>query len=108
MAVVATQTNPTVRTNVATGRYLENGTAVAFQIACGFKPRYVKVVNVTDSIQVEWFEGMADASANKTIAAGTKSLITTLGITPDSRGFTVGLDLGLNVVNKQLSWIALG
>ena len=95
-------------TNVATGRYLTDGTAAAFDITTGFKPRYVKVVNNTSRDEIVWIEGMADASGNKRVAAGTGTLITTLGITPLSYGFTVGLDLDINVTSEQLSWIAIG
>jgi len=68
----------------------------------------VKVLNVTSRDQYEWFEGMAAASAVKTVAAGTRTLITTLGITVAANKFTVGLDTDVNVINEQLSWIALG
>jgi len=107
MAATSTQSQHHVR-NVAVGRYLEDDTAVEFDIECGFKPRYVCVINVTDREMIEWYEGMADASALYQAAAGTRTLITTLGITPLTDGFTVGLQLNVNVVNKQLSWIAIG
>lgn len=93
---------------VATGRYLDTGTVAAYDFTCGFTPKYVKVVNVTSRDELEWFEGMADASAVKTVAAGTRTLITTLGITPLTDGFTLGLDTDVNVSNEQVSWIAIG
>lgn len=115
MAITSTQKKPLTRTNMATGRYLDTGTAAAFTISCGFAPRYVKVVNVTSAGEglnwLEWFEGMADDSAIKVQDAGTSeagiTLITTLGITPTADGFTVGLDTDLNVSSEQLSWLAL-
>lgn len=107
MTVTSTQTHHQVR-NVAVGRYLDDGTAAAFSIVCGFRPRYVVVLNVDDRTQLEWYEGMADASALKTVAAGTRTKITTLGITDNADGFTVGLDTDVNVTNKQLSWVAIG
>src|SRR3990167_8538290 len=104
MAVTSTQSKgPASANNVAVGRYLDTGTAAAFTIACGFKPRWVRVINVdpdADGETLEWFEGMGDASAIKIIAAGTRTLITTLGITPTSNGFTVGLDLDVNVTSE--------
>lgn len=43
------------------------------------------------------------------MAAGTKTLITTLGITPiTNKGFTMGLDTDVNVSNEQVSFIAIG
>jgi hypothetical protein len=44
-------------------------------------------VNLTDRVEVEWFEGMA---CLKTAAAGTRTLETTNGgITVDDKGFRV-------------------
>jgi len=108
MAKTASQTNPLNVTRMASGTFIEDTTAVAYAITCGFTPRYVKVANETSGDWYEWFEGMADAEAIKTIAAGTRAIITTLGITPSASGFTIGLDLDVNVVNEQISWIALG
>ena len=117
MAITSTQSKvPASSTNIATGRYLDTGTAAAFTITTGFKPRYVEVWNVTAAgtglCCVKWFEGMADASAIKMDDQGTSeaglTLITTLGITPVSYGFTVGLDTDLNVTSEQLSWICIG
>ena len=108
MAQTITTKAPSNTLRLATGRYLDTGTVAAYTFTLGFKPRYVKVENVTDRNGEEWYEGMADASAVKTVAAGTKTLITTLGITPLSYGFTFGLDTDINVTSKQVSFIALG
>ena len=108
MAITSTQSEHQVR-NVAAGRYITTGTAAAFVITTGFKPRYVKVQNLASTgSTAEWYEGMADASAWKSVVAGDGSLITTLGITVSASGFTVGLDTDLNVTSEQLSWIAIG
>lgn len=107
MTITSTQSEHQVR-NIAVGRYLTDGTAAAFNITTGFKPRYVRVSNVTSRDMNEWFEGMADASAVHTVAAGTRTLITTLGITPLDYGFTVGLDTDVNVTSEQISWMAIG
>lgn len=94
--------------NHAVGSYITTGTAAAIEIECGFKPRYVRVVNQTSGDMEEWFEGMTDAHAIKQVAAGTRAAITSLGITPADDGFTIGLDLDINVTNEQLRWEALG
>lgn len=107
MAVTSTQSSHHVR-NTAVGRYLQTGTAAAYAITCGFKPRFVCVQNVTSGDKMEWYEGMADASAIKTVAAGTRTIITTLGITVSTSGFTVGLDTDVNVTSEQVSWLAQG
>ena len=94
---------------MAVGRYLDTGTVAAFNITCGFQPMYVKVANLASTgSQVEWYQGMAAAEGVKRVTAGDFTLITTLGITQLSYGFTVGLDLDLNVTSEQISWLALG
>jgi len=109
MAITSTQTmNPASVCNVAVGRYLDTGTVAAFTITCGFKPRYVKVSNVTSRDQMEWFEGMDDDSGVKTVAAGTRTLSTSAAITPTSNGFTMGLDTDVVVTSQQISWVAYG
>jgi len=91
MAITSTQSQHQVR-NVAVGRYLDTGTAAAFTIACGFKPRYVKVQNLASTgATMEWYEGMADAEGWKSVVAGDGSLITTLGITPTADGLPLVL-----------------
>ena len=64
----------------------------------------VQEISSTD----EWFEGMADSEAYKRVAAGTGALITSNGIIPLDKGFTVGLDTDIHVTSEQLSWLALG
>ncbi len=108
MSVTSTQTQDSGVVKRAVGRYLDTGTAAAFNITCGFKPRYVMVVNTSAAEKMEWFEGMADASAMKTVTAGTFTIITSLGITPLANGFTVGLDTDVNATSEQISWVALG
>ena len=109
MAITSTFTkNPASVANVAVGAYLDTGTVAAFNINCGFKPRYVRIVNETSGDVEEWYEGMADAEAYKRVAAGTGALITSNGITPITHGFTVGLDTDINVTSEQLSYIAIG
>ena len=109
MAVTQSQSmQPASLSNVAVGSYLTSSTAAAIVITTGFKPRFVEVCNETSGDSYKWYEGMADAEAIKRVAAGTTSIITTLGITVSSSGFTIGLDEDVNVINEQLSWIAQG
>lgn len=108
MTITKTQTDDGGVVQRAVGRYLTDTTAAAITITCGFEPRYVRVINTTERIMVEWFEGMADAAGIKTAAAGTRTLLTTLGITVSASGFIIGLDTDLNATDKQISWIAFG
>ena len=97
------------------GNYLGTmaGTGANIDIFCGFKPGKIEVFNRTSTglEKLEWYYGMADGSAIKTIAAGTRSLITTLGITiledaAKGQGFRIGVDTDINVAAEQLVVIA--
>lgn len=106
--VTESQNNGDGIARMATGSYLTDATAAAIDISCGFRPRYVRVVNQTSRDMMEWFEGMTDAHGVKTVAAGTRTAVTSLGITPQTDGFTIGLDTDVNVTNEQLRWVAFG
>ena len=90
------------------GSYLTTTTAAAKKITTGFRPRYVKVWNETSGDVLEWNETMADAEGFKRVTAGTSAMVVTLGITPAADGFTIGLDTDINVINEQMSYIAIG
>lgn len=110
MAQTITTKLPGNTLRVATGRYLDTGTVAAYTFTLGFKPRYVRVINsAATGGSFEWFEGMADASAIKRLAAdGVQSLVTSNGITVSDTGFTLGLDTDINVTNEQVSFVAIG
>ena len=109
MAQTSTQSKaPASVNNVAVGRFLDTGTVADTTITCGFKPRYVRIMNVTSRDSEEWFEGMDADSAVKSVAAGTSTLITTNGITVSANGFSIGLDTDILVTSEQLSWLAIG
>lgn len=109
MAITASTKVARNLTQMATGMYIDTGTEAAYEFSdLGFKPRYVKVINLTSGDQMEWFEGMTAAHAHKRVAAGTAAPITSLGITVGERGFTLGLDTDVNKDSEQVHWIALG
>lgn len=99
---------PASGANIALGRYLTDATAAAITITIGFKARYVRVQNTTSGDGMEWFEGMAAAAAVKQVTAGDKTILTTLGITVSDKAFIIGLDTDVNVINEQISWVAIG
>lgn len=107
MAITESQTAHQVR-NYAVGRFLDTGTVAATKITTGFRPRYVRVQNVTSRDSMEWFEGMAAATGIKIVAIGTRTLAATNGITVADDGFTIGLDADVLVTSEQISWIAVG
>jgi len=113
MAQTFTQKSPETLVRIATGRLLDTGTVASswpMTITLGFKPRYVRCANLNASgdVTLEWYEGMANASAVKHDISGTQTLIATLGITPTADGFIMGFDLDLVVTSEQISWLALG
>ena len=107
MAITSTQTEHQVR-NFAVGRHINSSAEAAFTINCGFKPRYVRVVNLTDKIEGEFFEGMTDDYMLKTVANGTRTHESSNGITITTNGFTMAADSSVNGNNKQISWVAVG
>jgi hypothetical protein len=83
------------------------------EIQCGFTPRYVLWMNITDRVGGEWFDGMADNSCLKTVAAGTRTLEVTGGnggITIVTGGFRVlqNATLALILASKVCRWQAQG
>ena len=112
MTQTITQYNPGVRTNFAAGAILDTGTVAAMKITLGWKPRYVRILNVTGLVVEEWVEGMSDANGFLGIDSGAGavdySLITSNGITPADDGFTIGLNTDVLVSSEQLHWVAFG
>jgi hypothetical protein len=99
----------------ALGKVVFDATAIVAAdsviILCGFKPRRVRWVNITDRVEGEWFEGMADDSCLKTVAAGTRTLEVTGGnggITVGERGFSVlqNATLALILASKTIQYEA--
>lgn len=80
MAITSAIRSTPTHKNTAVGAFLDDGTVKKSAFALGFRPRYVRLENATDRISYEWFEGMAADSAIKTVAAGTRTLDTSNGI----------------------------
>ena len=82
----------------------ENGSFIAagVLVTCnkpGFRPKTVKLVGA-NNVMIEWNDLMEDGHGLKTLANGTRSTITTGGITPTMSGFTLGTDASLNVAQS--------
>lgn len=78
----------------AIGKVVFDGTTITateyLRIECGFKPRKVRVLNLTSRIEGEYWEGMSSAQHLRTVAAGTRTLDTTAAVfSLDDRGFRV-------------------
>lgn len=89
----------------STGSFTSDNTATV--VTLGFTPRWIKVINSTDTIVWEKIEGMAAANCVKTVAAGTTTIDTTSAILIDAetRAFTISAAASGNA--KAISWIAM-
>lgn len=86
------------------------GTGAAINISLGWKPDYIRVLNVTDGDTVdEWVNGMA-AGTSITVAAaaatrGSNGLSQYDGTASATPGFTIGS--GISESAKVLAWVAM-
>lgn len=71
--------------NFASGTFsTDAGSAADYTIYTGFKPRYVKVWNITDLLMYEWMEGLTNPGALETTGstgAVANKTVEALGIT---------------------------
>lgn len=86
----------------------DSGAAAATTFTLGFTPRIVRFHNLTDRISDEWFEGMATYSSLHTVAAGTRTLETTNGISVDAAAGTFTVKAATILASKSFAWEAVG
>ena len=92
MAIITNATPAIEQTRITTISHMDDAaTPEAAKYAIGYLAKYVCVDNVTDRIKFEWYEGMAEGSAIKTVATGVRTLETAGGITVTDKtvGFVV-------------------
>ena len=82
-------------------------TAADTTFSFGFKPRLVQVLNTTDRLGTDWYEGMAATQSITTAAAGTRALDTNSLIVVNADG-TVTLKAAVMVASKSIVIIAEG
>lgn len=96
---------------------VQDGTGAAIDIFCGFVPAHVSVVNIESATieQLDWYRGMAAASAIKTVTGTVaRTKITSNGITAlgalasdtTQQGFRIGADADVNVAGETIVIIA--
>lgn len=85
------------------GSFTSDNTATT--VALGFTPRFVKVINSTDTIIWEKIEGMAAANSVKQIGDGTTTVDTGSAIVIAADGFVLSATAVGN--SKAISWIAM-
>ena len=104
MAITSTVVPAQETTRVTSISHLDDaGSPAAASYDLGYTPRYVKVDNVTDRISFEWYTGMTTDHAVKTVAAGTRTLETSGGVTVS--GDTIGFAV---LQNKTYRVVAMG
>lgn len=103
------------RQNIAVGRDAFDATGIVpadfTAIITGFKPKYVRVENVTSRIAVEFWEGMVANTCIKTAAAGTKTIeVANGGLTMRDSGFEISQNATLAIIlaSQTLQWMAVG
>lgn len=110
MAVDLATTNDGGVSNLAIGSF--TGTGAGVDCNCGFKPRYVKVINVTDRTTYEITSDMVAGNALKTVAAGTMTddasgiTLTDGNSTSGLRGLSIPAAIAINA--KVIYYIAFG
>lgn len=105
MATVSATSHDRGVSNFASGSFTSDNTATTINL--GFVPRWVKVVNSTDTIIWEKIEGMAAANSIKVVTAGTTTVDTGSAILINTDG-TVTLAQGTVGNSKAISWVAIG
>lgn len=108
-----TQTQAAGVVNMSVGQVVtDGGAAVDTTIPLGFTPRYVQWVDRTNRITLEWYEGMAANSAIRTVAAGTRTLDVSSGITVNSPTSAAGTSFTIKAADiaasSSFSWRAHG
>lgn len=91
-------------TQLVTGSFVGTGAALDVETV-GFKPRYVRMWNVSDPGTLEWTDGMADAAGFKHVD-GTQTQLSANGVTPIAKGFTLGADADMNVSGEVIHFVA--
>lgn len=110
MATDTATTNSEGVVNMAIGSFTGAGADV--DVTLGFKPRLLKVINITDRTTYEITSDMVATKALKTVAEGTMTDDTAGILLRDGqssagyRGFLVPAAIEINA--KVLQWIAFG
>jgi hypothetical protein len=112
MTITTTEKNSQGQAQRYDVRYLDDAADPAAAVFYpGFRPKYVKAVNLTDRLTYEWYTGMAEGDYFYTIANGTRTLETNdvMVVEADS-GARASITLvdSITVQNKQWHIVAEG
>ncbi len=85
----------------------KTGTGTALVFNCGFKPKYVKVMNVGAGLStMEHTDTMNAGEGMKRVTAGDASFVTGNGITLTDYGFILGADANVNIAGQTIHAVA--
>lgn len=99
-----------INNRIATGTY--TGTGSAISVTLGFKPKYIRIINITDGdVRAEYIDTMTAAHVALEVDSGSGttdlSNATSNGITLSSSGFSVGTNSSLNESDKVYHYVAI-
>lgn len=104
----------TVGARYVTGKVVATNANLDVRVV-DFKPKKVTLKNETSLAELEWTDVLADGEGWKTVAAGTRTLEVTTGITPlDASttlppGFRIGAEADINdTTTEVIQWEAWG
>lgn len=106
--VITINSNPSITSDVVTGKIVTATDAAALNVPLGFIPSRVEIFNFTNPSQHNWQKGMAADSCEQQVTAGDKTIVTTGGISEYAGsatvapGFTIGTDAVLNTAGDTL------
>ena len=83
------------------------GTGAAKSIEVGFRPKYLKIVNVTTGAAAEFMDTMAEDSVI-THDTGTDGIVTSEGVTLTDAGFDLGTNAVINGSTNIVHFLAIG
>lgn len=105
MTITATESVSQGQPRIFNRRFLDDaGSPAAATYYLGFRPTYVQLINLTDRITYEWYEGMAEGDYIKTVAAGTRTLETDdVLVIEDDSGSRASIAVAASILlqNKQ-------
>jgi len=92
--------------NFATGSFTSDNTLITLTL--GFRPRYFRLINITDIVINEKYEGNPASTRVNEVAAGTVTVVADSAITFNADNSTVSITAALALNAKAHVWAAWG
>lgn len=104
-ATIVSQNNSEGIVNIASGKITTDASAaVALVLNLGFVPRYFQLLNITDVVRDEWYDGMAANTAIHQVGS-TGVVTSTTGLTNNGDG-TITIAAALMIASKTFHFLA--